>query len=136
MGTATTASVIDRKGRYIGGFISPGVRISRDAAASGTAQLPRVGLEVPETVIGRNTVHCLQSGAIYGTAGLLDGMIDRIIEELGEPAEEVTIVATGGSLEKTILSCCRHPIRYDPDLVLHGLWLIWQKNNPKNGKKR
>ncbi len=131
MGTATTASVIDRKGRYIGGFISPGVRISRDAAASGTAQLPRVGLEAPETVIGRNTVHCLQSGAIYGTAGLLDGMITRIAEELGEPEEEITVVATGGKLEQTIISCCTHKILYDEDLVLHGLWLIWQKNQPK-----
>ena len=137
MGTATTASVIDRKGRYIGGFISPGVRISRDAAASGTAQLPRVGLEAPETVIGRNTVHCLQSGAIYGTAGLLDGMITRIAEELGEPEEEITVVATGGKLEQTIISCCEHKILFDEDLVLHGLWLIWQKNLPgKNGKKR
>ena len=92
MGTSTTASVIDREGRYIGGFISPGVRISLEAGASGTAQLPRVGLEAPETVIGRNTVHCLQSGAVYGTAGMIDGMITRIAEELGEPEEALTVI--------------------------------------------
>ena len=64
-------------------------------------------------------------------------MITRIAEELGEPEEEITIVAAGGKLEQTIISCCEHKILFDEDLVLHGLWLIWQKNLPgKNGKKR
>ncbi len=135
MGTSTTASVINRQKQYIGGFISPGVRISQEAGASGTAQLPRIGLETPKAVIGKNTVHCLQSGAIYGTASLIDGMIVRIAEELEEPVEEITILATGGNLEKNIISCCEHSIIFDADLVLHGLWLIWQKNrNTQKGK--
>ena len=136
MGTSTTASVIDREGRYIGGFISPGVRISLEAGASGTAQLPRFGLEAPETVIGRNTVHCLQSGAVYGTAGMIDGMITRIAEELGEPEEALTVIATGGALEKTSTACCEHPIIFDDQLVLHGLWLIWLKNQGSHSSGR
>lgn len=128
MGAATTASVLDRKGQYTGGFISPGVRIALDAGASGTAQLPRVALEKPESVIGRNTVSALQSGAIYGTAGMLDGMIARIAEEMGEPEDQLTVIATGGAAEEAIVSLCRHPVVFDPQLTLHGLWLIWKKN--------
>ena len=128
MGAATTASVINRKGQYIGGFISPGVRVALDAGASGTAQLPRVSLEQPETLIGRNTVSALQSGAIYGTAGMLDGMISRIAEEMGEPEAALTIIATGGSVEQTITTLCHHPVVFDPQLTLYGLWLIWKKN--------
>lgn len=128
MGAATTASVIDRKGRYVGGFISPGVRIALDAGASGTAQLPRVSLEKPGSVIGRGTVAALQSGAVYGTAGMLDGMTSRIAEELGEPEEALTLVATGGSAEEMIVSLCKHPVQFDPQLVLHGLWVIYKRN--------
>ncbi|MCI6022854.1 MAG: type III pantothenate kinase [Candidatus Faecivivens sp.] len=131
MGTSTTASVINRAGQYIGGFISPGVRISQEAGASGTAQLPRIGLEAPETVIGKNTVHCLQSGAVYGTAAMIDGMIARIAEELGEEESALNVIATGGALERTITACCEHKILFDSDLVLHGLWLIWQKNQKR-----
>ena len=128
LGTSTTASVINRSKQYIGGFISPGVRISQEAGASGTAQLPRIGLDVPKTVIGKNTIHCLQSGAVYGTVALIDGMILRIAEELGEAEEDITIVATGGSLEKSITELSEYKIIFDNDLVMHGLWLIWKKN--------
>ena len=135
MGAATTASVINRKGQYTGGFISPGVRIALDAGASGTAQLPRVALERPETVIGRSTVSALQSGAVYGTAGMLDGMVSRIAGEMGEPEEELTVIATGGAAEEAITALCHHPVIFDRQLTLHGLWLIWKKNTrPDPGK--
>ena len=135
MGAATTASVINRQGQYTGGFISPGVRIALDAGASGTAQLPRVALERPETVIGRSTVSALQSGAVYGTAGMLDGMVSRIAGEMGEPEEELTVIATGGAAEEAITALCHHPVIFDRQLTLHGLWLIWKKNTrPGPGK--
>lgn len=124
MGTATTLSVIDRNKRYIGGSIFPGVRISLEALSSRTSLLPGISLEAPKKSIGSNTIDCMQSGLIFGSAAMLDGMIDRAEEELGYP---VTIVATGG-LAKSVISHCRHKIIFDDDLLLNGLWLIYQKN--------
>lgn len=125
MSTATVVSVIDREGRYIGGTICPGIMISLDALASGTSQLPRIGLEAPDTVIGPNTVDAIRSGAVYGNAAMLDGLIERIEEELGEKA---TVISTG-KLSAHVVPHCEREIIHDENLLLRGLWLIWQKNH-------
>ena len=124
MGTATTMSVIDKDRRFIGGAIFPGVRISLEALSSRTSLLPGISLEAPKKSIGSNTIDCMQSGLIFGNAAMLDGMIDRAEEELGYPA---TIVATGG-LARSIIPYCKHEIIFDDDMLLDGLWYIYQKN--------
>lgn len=124
MGTATTFSVVDKDKAYLGGAICPGVMISLDALTSRTAQLPGISLSIPKRVVGKNTVDCMQSGILYGAAGMLDGMIDRTEAELGYPA---TVVATGG-LSKFILPLCKREIIYDEDLLLKGLNIIWKLN--------
>ncbi len=127
MGTATTISVIDRDKNYIGGLIIPGVRISQDTLSATTSQLPRISLEKPDNVIGKNTVDCMKSGAVYGTASMIDGLADRIEEELGE---KVTIVATGGN-SSSIVPVCKRDIIYDEGLLLEGLNIIYKKNISK-----
>ena len=96
---------------------APGLRLSMEALSEGTSQLPRVSLEAPAKCIGTNTVACMQSGAIFGAAAMLDGMIDRMEEELGQKA---AVIATGG-LAGCVTPCCRREIRYEPDLLLIGL---------------
>ena len=123
-GTATTLSVIDGKGRYRGGMIMPGLRLAVEALSNQTAQLPHVDLSAPAHVIGTNTVDCMNAGAIYGTAAMLDGMLDRVEEELGCSA---TVVATGG-MAQFIVPLCRREIRLEKDLLLKGLSIIYQKN--------
>lgn len=125
MGTATTISVLDRNGAFLGGTIGAGVRMTLKALAEGTAALPAIGISSPKSVIGRNTVDCMQSGIVLGTAAMLDGIIDRIEEELGEMA---TVVATGG-LSKEIITYCKNDIIYNENLLLDGLRLIYEKNN-------
>lgn len=124
MGTATTLSVIDANRRHIGGVIAPGVGISLNALTEKTAQLPKISLEPPKKCIGSNTVSCMKSGILYGAAGCIDGLLDRITEELGETP---TYVATGG-LSESIIPHCRHKIQLDNMLLLKGLQLIYQKN--------
>lgn len=124
MGTATTMSVIDSAGSYIGGVILPGLKVSLDSLSSKTAQLPSISLDIPEKVIGKNTIDCMRSGIMYGNAGMIDGMIERIEAELGTPA---TVIATGG-LSRFIVPLCKHHIDYDEALLLKGLWLLYQKN--------
>ena len=124
MGTATTLFDIDKTGTYIGGAIIPGVMISQQALSQTTSLLPSISLETPKSVIGKNTIDAMQSGAILGNASMLDGMIDKIESELGE---KTTVVATGG-LSKSIIQNCRHEIIYDADLLLRGLWIIYQKH--------
>ncbi len=124
MGTATTVSVIDRNKAFIGKMILPGVAISLDALVSRTAQLPEISLDPPKRLIGSNTVDSIKSGVLYGNAGAIDGLIDRIEEELGE---ECTIVATGG-LSGVIAPLCRHPMYLEENLLLRGLLLIYLKN--------
>ena len=121
MGTATTMSVIDRQGRFLGGL-----RLSVDSLSSGTSQLPRIQLSVPPRVISSNTVECMQSGAVYGHAAMLDGLIDRVEAELGEPM--ASVIATGG-LASTVLPLCRREISLEEDLMLQGLKLIYEKNS-------
>lgn len=124
MGTATTLSVIDGKKRFLGGPIMTGVAVSMEALASRASQLPKIGLEPPKKVIGSNTIDSMKSGLLYGNASAIDGLIDRIEEELGE---HCTVVATGG-LSSVIVPLCRHQIRLDSDLLLRGLYLIYEKN--------
>lgn len=107
MGTATTVSVVDEKKRYLGGMILPGVRVSLDALTSRASQLSGISIEEPKRLIGKNTVDCMKSGILYGNAAAVDGIIDRIEEELGQ---KVTAIATGG-MSKKIIPHCRREIR-------------------------
>lgn len=130
MGTATTLSVIDQQGDYIGGMIIPGLRVSVDALSARAAQLPYINLAAPERVIGTNTVDCMQAGAVYGCAGMMDALVDRVEEELGQP---VTVVLTGG-LSRVIAPFCRRRIHVEPDLLIDGLKILYEKNLPKAKK--
>ena len=124
MGTATTITVIDGRNAFRGGAILPGVKLSFSALVSGTSLLPDIYIEKPDKCIGTNTVDCMRSGAVLGTAAMIDGMIDRMEEELDE---QCTLVATGG-LASSIVPCCNHDIVCDDDLLLKGLWVLYQKN--------
>lgn len=124
MGTATTISVIDRERTYIGGCICPGVRISSEALSARTALLPGINLDAPKRAIGRNTADCMRSGIMLGAAAMLDGLIERMEEELGERA---TVVATGG-VSRFVLPLCRREILYDRDLLLKGLAQLYRAN--------
>lgn len=124
-GTATTLSVIDGKGAYRGGMIMPGLRLAVEALSDHAAQLPHIDLEAPGRIIGTNTVDCMNSGAIYGSAAMLDGVIERVEAELEEPA--AAVVATGGLISK-VAPYCRHKIVIEDDLMLWGLKIIYEKN--------
>lgn len=124
MGTATTVSVIDKNKNYLGGVIIPGIMVSQESLTSKTSQLPRIGLDEPEKVIGRNTVECMRSGLYNANASMIDGMIERVEGELGMSA---TVIATGG-LSKFIVPYCKREIIYDDSLLLKGLWIIYKKN--------
>lgn len=124
MGTATTVTVVDKKGCFIGGSIHPGVMLSLKALTQGTAQLPGISLEEPKKAIGTNTVDSMRSGLLYGTAAMLDGMIDRMEKELGYPAK---IVATGG-LAGYIVPLCSREMAVDDHLLLKGLLRIYRRN--------
>ena len=124
MGTATTISVVDEKKNYIGGMILPGVKVSLDSLVNRTSQLPRISLEAPKKVIGKNTIDCMKSGIVMGQAACLDGMIERIFDELGY---EAPVVATGG-LSGSIVPHCKQNIIYDNELTLKGLGILYKKN--------
>ena len=124
MGTATTISVVDEKKNYIGGMILPGVKVSLESLVNRTSQLPRISLEAPKKIIGKNTIDCMKSGIIMGQAASMDGMIERIWEELGYRA---AVVATGG-LAGCIVPYCKQKIVYDNELTLKGLNIIYHKN--------
>ena len=126
IGTATTITMVDESKAYIGGVIMPGAQVSVDSLASRTAQLPRISIEAPERIIGKNTIGSMQSGIIYGNASCIDGMIDRFVEEIGIK-EPITVVATGG-LSKIIVPHCKKDIIIDQDLLLKGLRIIYNKN--------
>ena len=125
MGTASTVSVLDRNGTFLGGVIAAGVRLTLKALAENTAQLTSIPIEAPKSVIGANTVESMQSGLVFGTAAMLDGLLERIADELGEVP---TVVATGG-LSKEIISHCKNDIIYNENLLLDGLRAIYEKNN-------
>lgn len=124
MGTATTISVIDKDKKFLGGMIIPGLKVSLDSLANRTSQLPKISLDPPKKVIGTNTVDCMKSGIIYSTASSIDGVINRIEDELGE---NCTVISTGG-LSNTIIPFCMHDIIIDEQLLLKGLMIIYNKN--------
>ncbi|MDO4632400.1 MAG: type III pantothenate kinase [Eubacteriales bacterium] len=124
LGTATTFSAIDEQHNYLGTIILPGVRTAMDSLSSAAAQLPRIALEAPAHVLGKNTIASMQSGAVYGNASCIDGMIDRIEQELGK---KTTVVATGG-LAPAITRHCLHEIITDDTLLLFGLLKLYQLN--------
>lgn len=124
MGTATTYSVIDKNRSFIGGLITTGMAASAEALNTKTAQLPNFAFEKPKKVINSNTIECLKSGLMYSNACAIDGIVERIEEELGE---KVTVVATGG-LAKLVVPLCKRDIILDDDLMLKGLVLIYNKN--------
>ena len=124
MGTATTLSVIDSNRSYLGGMIMTGMAVSTDALIMRTAQLPKIAFEKPKKVIGTNTVDCMKSGIIYSNACAIDGLVERIEEELGE---KCTVIATGG-LAGVITPLCKRDIILDDDLLLKGLMIIYNKN--------
>ena len=124
LGTATTVSVIDEKKNYIGGMIYPGIGVSLDSLTAHASQLGGISIEAPEHMIGKNTTECMKSGLIYSSAAAMDGIIDRLQEQLGG---EATVIATGG-LAKKIVPHCRREIILDDDLLLKGLAIIYKKN--------
>lgn len=124
MGTATTIEVVEPENVYLGGVIFPGVKVSLDALTSRAAQLPGISLDKPKQIIGKNTVDCMRSGMMYGTAAMIDGIVERIEEELGHSS---TLVATGG-MAQFITPLCKHKIHLEKDLLLKGLNIIYKKN--------
>ena len=124
MGTATTMVVLDEKGALIGGCICPGVKISMDALTDRTALLPGLQLDQPKKAIGRNTIDCMRSGIMMGTACMLDGMVERMEEELGSKA---TVVITGG-IAKFVTPMCKTPMVYEKDLIIKGLAALYREN--------
>jgi type III pantothenate kinase len=127
-GTSTNLDVVSPKGEFLGGALAPGIEISVDALSARAAQLRKVELVRPKSVIGKNTVEALQSGTIFGFAGQVDGLVDRIIAELAQDyPERPTVIATGG-LAPLIIGVAETIDEHEPDLTLIGLRLIHEKN--------
>ena len=124
MGTATTITAVDSEGTFVGGCICPGVKISMEALTGRTAQLPGISLDAPQRAIGKNTRDSMRSGIMLGAAAMLDGLLDRMEEELGSP---VKVIATGG-IAKFVVPLCRRELIYDRSLMLKGLSLLYRRN--------
>jgi type III pantothenate kinase len=124
LGTATTITLIDADKCFRGGAIIPGIKLSYAALAAGTSLLPDISITAPKKCIATNTVDCMRSGAVYGTAATIDGMVQRMEAELGQ---RCTVVATGG-LASSITPYCQREIICDDLLLLKGLWILYQKN--------
>ena len=127
MGTATTMAVLDENGAHIGGCVIPGVKISLDALTQRTALLPGIQLDQPKKVIGRNTIDAMRSGIMMGTACMLDGMVERMEQELGEYCH----VVVTGPMAEVIVPHCKREMTADSMLLLKGLRRIYEKNNRK-----
>lgn len=123
-GTSTNLDVVSDRGEFLGGALAPGIQISLDALASRAAQLRKVELIAPRSAIGKNTVEALQAGAIFGFAGQVDGLVRRIVRDLGEP---VAVVATGG-LAEVVLPESETITHHSPFLTLHGLRAVFERN--------
>ena len=129
-GTSTNLDVVSPRGEFLGGALAPGIEISVDALAARAAQLRKVELVKPKSVIGKNTVEALQSGTIFGFAGQVDGLVNRIIDELSDlypDAGEVCVIATGG-LAPLVLGISETIEFHEPDLTLIGLRLVHERN--------
>ncbi len=127
MDTATTLIAVNEKKSFVGSVIAPGAAVASAALSAACDQLPRISMEAPQEVIGKNTVDCMKSGAIFGTAALVDGLAARMEQQLGGPC---TVIATG-SLAGTIVPCCSRNMTQDRHLLLKGLRLIYEKNRKK-----
>ena len=128
VGTATKMTVVDENGAFVGTSIMPGIAMGLDALAEKTAQLPKISLNTPATVIGKNTEDCMRSGILYGHASMIDGMIDRIQEEFPKP---LSLYATGG-MASAVIPLCKHIFTEDEQLALKGLYLLYKKNRPNS----
>lgn len=124
MGTATTISVIDKNQNFIGGVIMPGLRISAESLSSRTSQLPQISLDPPKKAIGRNTIDCMRSGIVLGCAATIDGIVEKIEQELGYSC---TVVSTGGHAN-IVIPYCKRQIIVDEKLLLKGLMILYRKN--------
>lgn len=125
--TATTLLAINEKKSFVGSVIAPGPAISAGALAEACDQLPRISIEAPREVIGKNTVDCMKSGVVHGTAAMLDGLVERMEDQLGK---RCTVVVTG-PMAREICPCCRREMILDQHLLLKGLRLIYEKNTRK-----
>ena len=123
-GTSTNLDVVSAKGEFLGGALAPGIEISLEALASRAAQLRKVELVAPRSVIGKNTVEALQAGALYGFAGQVDGLVERIIDELGD----VTAVVATGGLSSIVVPESKTITIEEPNLTLIGLALVFERN--------
>ncbi len=124
MGTATTVTAVNADGVYVGGMIISGVELSLEALSDRTAQLPHINIEAPDRMLGKNTLECMQSGVVFGSAAMIDGIIDRAEKEMNT---KLTAVATGG-LAQAIVPHCSREIICDPNLTLKGLGILYRKN--------
>lgn len=127
--------VVTASGEFLGGAIAPGLQVSSDAAAARSAALRRVELMRPRSVIGKNTAECMQAGTVFGFAGLVDGLIDRIRQLDGFAADDVTVVATGHTAAM-LLPEMRTVDHYDENLTLHGLRLVFERNQRHHQRGR
>ncbi|MEE1138329.1 MAG: type III pantothenate kinase [Acutalibacteraceae bacterium] len=125
LGTASKISVIDKNGAFCGCTISPGIGISLDALSARTSQLPSISLKTPARAIGKNTVDSMQSGTVFGYAAMLDGLCEKLENELGDKV--MSTVATGG-LAKDLVKSCKRDITYNGELILYGLKVLYDKN--------
>lgn len=127
-GTATTFDAITAEGEYLGGAIAPGIGIAAEALFMRTAKLPRVDIQAPPSVIGRNTVHAIQSGLVFGYVALVEGMVERFQRELGP---DMKVIATGG-LAEVVASHTDVIHHLAPWLTLEGLRILWERNRPRH----
>ncbi|MUL41853.1 type III pantothenate kinase [Streptomonospora sp. PA3] len=127
-GTATTFDAVSAKGEYVGGAIAPGIDISVEALSRRGAQLHMVELVKPRSVVAKNTTEALRSGIVFGFAGQVDGIVDRMAQELTDDADDVTVVATGG-LAPMVVDECETVDVHEPWLTLIGLRLVYERNS-------